>query len=676
MPIEFPKPFDFYSSTPDPYEVFSRIKEIKNDPRIRDYLLILINNLNSKSLAGKYAFDFYEDYKEKPWAKDIFIAAARHYPQCTIKFRKEFENEPWAEKVYINAIRGDYMYAIFLVKELLKYKWYEEVMLELSKKKEELIASSIIYSCKYFKDMPWAKKVLFNALENSPGSFFYSIESLLSLPYAKELALISAEKEPLAAVIGLKNFYKQPWAKEVTEIALKSNPEFFFHITPFELINGCTWLEDMAKSLAKKIPKDFFIFADKINKLKISEDLFIIAAQNDPEATFELFDSDLYKKIPNAKDILTIAGTHMPESSNLYFNPLFENLLKYITNDFVKKELQERIKKAYEITDIYLQRAINSDKRRPLRQKIGIMEIRGWFSLDKALKHVLAIDGQWLKPYPKTKYDQIQFKIMISRNLYFQNETPTKQNIQKEYLRILNEKNKYKNLPLFKDRNIVFAAHNETLRGRPLFGREATIDAIKTQGAKSVTLLRPQANLESVNKIKNEILKKIIETPSPATFYLDMHGGLNGVYLSDGNIYKGKPKETNNTRKITTRELAEAFNARQNKYPNEQPPILIFVNCFSGGILRDFLNKIKQNPPICISASEYYQLTSGSYFYKHSSAFAQKVLQLGKKDQITTIGTIMRNELAGTSNPTIYIPSQKGKIMQLSKKPKKELPSV
>jgi len=297
---------------------------------------------------------------------------------------------------------------------------------------------------------------------------------------------------------------------------------------------------------------------------------------------------------------------------------------------------------------------------------------------------------------------KLQMRAMITRNLYFQNVDVTEASVKTEFLRIVETREKYAKLEVFKGRNVLHVAHAEVLRdlrdtkGKPytdkeykaweessedvhLFGKKGNQDAIKAQqdGKGSYEIIRPKKKIEALQQAKKDMLEKIKTMAPPATFILDGHGGPDAWYLSDGTVAEtaktGKVTETDATVKISVEELAQALVERAKKFPKlktEDPSgkdIFVFACCYNSNFIRSLYEQLGDAPkPIALGMSEYGQYGYSVIRSKYGSKLFSQVLEL-KNDRPTTISDVFKNEFKDFSNPSLYIPDDKNLPMQITK---------
>lgn len=274
-------------------------------------------------------------------------------------------------------------------------------------------------------------------------------------------------------------------------------------------------------------------------------------------------------------------------------------------------------------------------------------------------------------------------KVMVARNLFFQNKSIEKVNVINETTRIFKVREQYKNIAIFKNRNVLYVAHLETNEyfdmHRYIFGRSPQLEGIKKQGG-NLSFIRPNEKVASIKSAKANMIKKFITTPPPFTFVFDGHGGPDALYLSNGTISGGKIKEGANTIKITVAELRDMYVKRREKYPQtasqepEKKDILIFSSCFNHSFLRALYEILPRHitKPVAIGASEYGQLAYGVFYSKFGSSFFEDTLNL-KSGKSTTFQDVFEGEFKQKlSNPSCYIPDENNIPQQFSQREKRK----
>lgn len=353
---------------------------------------------------------------------------------------------------------------------------------------------------------------------------------------------------------------------------------------------------------------------------------------------------------------------------------------------------------------------------------------------DPALEGMLQVKAEWIKKdHPLMKeviqsggeeLAMAQMRAMIARNLFFRKVPITELTAKEEFGRVVEARERYKDMNLFKDRNVLLAAHEENLKDMPgkgaetkkwfevesgdshVFAKKALQEAMKKQvGAKGdLQVVRPESegtkpeeHMKRLREAKADILNKIKNTPPPFTFVFDGHGGPDSLFLSHGQIEGFRPGqgaeqakviEMRNTIKISAEELAAALKMRQEKFAEQyaaspqNKDVLVLACCFNANFIRNVYDKMgTATKPIAVGQSEYGQYSLFFLPHKYGSPFLSKVVGIATEDKPPTIGTIFENEFMdlhnikgssgaefeGNTNPSIYIPDEKNQPMQITK---------
>ena len=326
-------------------------------------------------------------------------------------------------------------------------------------------------------------------------------------------------------------------------------------------------------------------------------------------------------------------------------------------------------------------------------------QVQKWLE-DPTVKHVLKVSPDWLIDPKPPEYKITEFRVMIARNLYIQDEEVNQDTVLAEYHTILASRERYREIPLFKGRNVLLVAHNEINEngriGEHVFGTDATKKAIEDQGTLNVDRVRADQSLESLKSKKKQILDRIETSQPPFTFVFNGHGSSDRLFLSKGQIENGEILAKDSI-SISYGELAFAFAKRYKKYPKllntepENQDILVFSSCYNHTFVRNFYVKLKLklksgwkkylperiakwnivkwnfSLPIALGASEYNQYGYHNSFNKYGGDFWKNILNLKEKGHITTFGTMMNKEDNGDTNPYLYIPAANGQFRQIAK---------
>jgi hypothetical protein len=125
--------------------------------------------------------------------------------------------------------------------------------------------------------------------------------------------------------------------------------------------------------------------------------------------------------------------------------------------------------------------------------------------------------------------------------------------------------------------------------------------------------------------------------------------------------------------KITADELAKVLVERADNLDVTSTPkqkdILIFSSCFNSNFIRKVYDLMGDRPkPIALGSAEYGQYGYMSPDSKFGSLFFGNVLDLQNGGQKSTLSTVYDNETKDARlNPTVYIPDEDNKAMQIVK---------
>lgn len=119
--------------------------------------------------------------------------------------------------------------------------------------------------------------------------------------------------------------------------------------------------------------------------------------------------------------------------------------------------------------------------------------------------------------------EYVQCKVMIARNLYLRDIEPSAESVRREYSRIQALRERYRDLGLFTERRVVFAASGERMQNNNeyVFARGPIRRWIENQ-AGTFSLLR-SANGRSRSELTEEIRSSLVNGGS-LTFIYDGHG--------------------------------------------------------------------------------------------------------------------------------------------------------
>lgn len=251
---------------------------------------------------------------------------------------------------------------------------------------------------------------------------------------------------------------------------------------------------------------------------------------------------------------------------------------------------------------------------------------------DPSLQRLGDIDPAWIVPklkqynpyfddrYPSGQRILARWQAMVTRNLFFRQKLVNQQTVIDELDRMIGLRNTLQNEPLFYQKNIILLAHKETDRqGNPIFGKPAVVNSLQTL-AKSSTEIRPDGEA-SFDEQKKEVLRVLEGTVPPMVFVFSGHGVGDRLYLVGDEHQR---QQNNSTLFITAEELARAYQARLEKYPQlrsdgvREQDMYIFNTCYGHDFVRNFYTQLGRSPkPLTYTAAEYgqrgYTITGDGY---------------------------------------------------------------
>lgn len=312
-----------------------------------------------------------------------------------------------------------------------------------------------------------------------------------------------------------------------------------------------------------------------------------------------------------------------------------------------------------------------------------------YLNLSKKSPHLPQLQN--MNPEEKENF-LINLSAVISRNLYYQQLMANRDTINAELKRIVGYWDKYAEMPIFKERHVVIAAHIENhsdidintywIKEKNRFWKTALSERIKNDGGIVSEILRPKEDtIESLNETKKDILTAIQETPPPFTFIFDGHGGPDAIYFSGGekiDLSTCSAEEVENAKKITLIEFFEVYKSRIVNFWIQNNDIFINDGCYSANFIREFFVMCEQSKipkPIFIGQSEYGQLWFSEYRSDYGGELFDRIFDWGSPH--ATVWNIIQNDMkVKNTNPSIYIPDESWKTMQLTSRPVEEWETI
>lgn len=238
----------------------------------------------------------------------------------------------------------------------------------------------------------------------------------------------------------------------------------------------------------------------------------------------------------------------------------------------------------------------------------------------------------------------IQCKVMISRNLFFRGLDVNAANVRREYERIQSVREKFRDLHLFADRQVVFAASSDLAReGDYIFGRPPVKRRLARTASELVFLREANTSNSSAR------LASALSPSSPVTFLFEGHGRRLALKF-DG--------------KQTPEGLAASLAARMRAAgASEEPVIVILDSCQAHNFGRRLLEILHDTDPgmpmpIVITPEEY-----GQDFVKsaYNDRFLIQDLRIPYRSR-KNLGALLEGFSLVTS---IYVPDENNELTQI-----------
>ncbi len=289
-------------------------------------------------------------------------------------------------------------------------------------------------------------------------------------------------------------------------------------------------------------------------------------------------------------------------------------------------------------------------------------------------KHIKA---EWIISYMKKKFPDyslpqsgiVEMRVWVARNLYMSNtlrSSITQKIVHEELQRILDDREKYKDIPIFKGRHLLVVANDETHSTFLCFGTNRTCapkqlldDMRRQQGDKELeaNLVLPGFKGLPLSKAKETADDKIENYPVPMTLVLFAHGD-KGFLTLHGEDY-------NPAYSFSHDDLMKTLDKRAKKYEKEfkdpkMRDIVLICSCSSQDVVqrvnKDYDSKHpidRPAKPLAFICSSEYGQPSKFDSSSHSSSFFSEVVDT--PSSVSTIGTVIKNHRIGSSNASVFI---------------------
>ncbi len=625
----------------------------------------------TKTLGIEIFIDKTGHYKSLPCARELFVLAARRNPDGALGFLDRSPDFPYRDEVLNEALRTASRDSVINYGGNMLEEPQRELFLrqayEASPPKTQLDEFL------HVKSYDWSTDILSTAAESvaehSPSAImFLHAEEMKYIPNGEEL-LLKCVRELQSADTSSTHFFelrdiidndaipfdKQPYKEMLREAALKDitkDPLFFIGFE--RLLEGCPWAEEVLtisyRALAETDPGRFLSLASHGRlpeyALEHVRDATTSVSIKSPE---ELLRSDTYNFLrdkPWAEDLIyTAVGNLSPEQR--------QELLGITEYNSPPTERQ----KTDVSNSLHLAERVIRNGKEALREK---------FERDPAFPTAIRIGEQWIDPSITDDEQRAQYRMMVARRLDSTGSELTSENIEATYKEIRDIQDRFGDVPLFQDRNVILAAHNERwdigLFGKERFGTAATRRAIDRE-SRTFSFHQGEEDLGSLLETKASLLEAIRNTPPPMTFYFDGHGNSHSIALSDGQVSDEGFVQTENSCGISSRELAEALGTRRAKFPelNSSDPnmedLLIISSCHSHDFILDVNNRLQRSQsslPIAISSTEFGQYSYSDVGAKYGGSFDAETIGLERIRDVGFLGSLFRQGIFGAPASYVY----------------------
>ena len=641
-----------------PKLAFHYVEKFKNVEGAEDILENAISRMDKTEMA----FEFFNKYADMPWAVNVLKFATEKNRDDAFIHLSRYKKSPEASQVLLTAIEQMEDTAEFFrnVDEKLKSVQGIENVLAIAAIKNP---DAAIVNFDKYSDVDDPSLVIKTAISfmTDVSMVFYSVEKFIGIKGCSDILMQAALKTNNADAVldAFYEFKEMENSVQILMIAINNSPETAFKRPD---ILGELPKEEASNLLNTAVfanPDLAFKNIDTILKYDESGKAFLTAATSNPMLVYKNLPK-LIGKIPQSAEdeILKVAFQSLKPSDYMS-----EKNLKIIAGHLTNEQIQilkGKIKDCRQFADKFLEQNIKAAASGYYEFRSS-SKMRGTLLEDEGLQDILKVKPEWIKVPKTSDLQPVQARAMIARNLYTDGLPVTKENVQKELNRIVEERNKLKDKYIFKGRNVVHVAQNEKYSGKNVFGKKGTLTAINEQ-SESVQALRCGATKEQVKEFKKELVDRIANTQPPLTFYYAGHGSGKSVDL----ISRKGLKLT-----LTPADLALALKQRHENFKNdpvekEKPPIIIISSCYTANFAQRMYKRIQNtsNKPITMGGSEFGQVSYGAgQEHKYDSRFDEHVLGLGSQvlgsTEPATFGTVMKNEKKSLSNTYVHLPSKK-----------------
>lgn len=504
------------------------------------------------------------------------------------------------------------------------------------------------------------------AILRSPSGLEFGLRSevLMNLPESERLFADLALNHPILAQTLLEQDPRHPYAAVLQDNAeqglqsmLVNDPDSFPDLARISGLSEHVLLSVHAEILSNsEIPQAYVQYLleneQLLAMLPDSGEFLLKAARQYPQEILQA--ASVLETLPQGQDILLEAATALGYQMATSPSALRSSFIGRIVGAFEESmdpDLSAAFKLGLAKGDCarMLAETLIGDNSSPNYYALledpalyGLVDVhRELFWSENGLSNAFGMFGS-----QEEARELIERAAILARNLYENNLEINAENI--ELLQIQTEmlEARFSDVPIFRGRNVVFAACDQRMRipryfqrqgDNPLqrseresarYGKFPLLDAIGREIGEEGSLELHRRELgQDAETVKQEILDAIATTPpgeNGFTFVFRGHGGSSGSIL----IGYYEPKV-----RISAEELASAIEKRYENFPElrdarERRDVFMFVCCHSQEVARMVLENLgpDADAPIMITATEFGQSNFSDFDSGYDSQFFATIL--------------------------------------------------
>jgi len=181
--------------------IFWVIKNITKETDEEKWMRLASSKQDSKA---ELVFEYYDRYKNEPWAETVIRTAASIHDLRAIEYYKVYKNEPFGTEVFLKAAK-------YRIDEMFN-------------------PGPVFWVVKDFKGMPFAEELIEEAATKLADGhvfyfFHYAVNYFKDKPYMEKLAMKAISQEDddarIDAIEYFDKYKEQPYATKLIEAAIK-----------------------------------------------------------------------------------------------------------------------------------------------------------------------------------------------------------------------------------------------------------------------------------------------------------------------------------------------------------------------------------------------------------------------------------------------------------------------